>query len=98
MKTVSVQQAETSLSELLSEVEAGEDVVIARSGTPVVRLVLVRPVDVPPSEGETTEQGPINRQPGALRHLPGWRDFDPLTSDLFKPMTDEELAEEGWPV
>ena len=83
MKTVNVHQAKTTLSQLLAEVEAGEDVVIARNGTPVARLVLVQP---------------INRQPGALRHLPGWRDFDPFTSDLFKPMTDEELAEEGWPM
>lgn len=32
-------EAKTELSELLVEVEAGEDVVIARRGTPVARLV-----------------------------------------------------------
>lgn len=39
---VNVQEAKTRLSELLSRVEHGEDVVVARAGTPVARLV---PVD-----------------------------------------------------
>ena len=82
MKTVSVDEATTTLLALLADVAAGEDVVIARDGTPVARLVPA-----------------VVREPGALRHLPGWRDFDPHTSDLFKPLeTDEELAAEGWPV
>lgn len=38
-KTVTVQAAETRLSELIAEVEAGGEVVIARAGTPVARLV-----------------------------------------------------------
>lgn len=36
---VNVHQAKTRLSELLVAAEAGEEVVIARSGTPIVRLV-----------------------------------------------------------
>jgi len=42
-KTVPVHVAETHLSELVAEVEAGGDVVIARGDTPVVRLVPVAP-------------------------------------------------------
>ncbi len=38
---VDVYEAKTTLSELLKQVEAGEDVVIARAGKPVVRLVPV---------------------------------------------------------
>ena len=38
---VNVYEAKTTLSELLKQVEAGEDVVIARAGKPVVRLVPV---------------------------------------------------------
>ena len=38
---VNVYEAKTQLSDLLKRVEAGEDVVIARAGKPVVRLVLV---------------------------------------------------------
>ncbi|MBM4185129.1 MAG: type II toxin-antitoxin system Phd/YefM family antitoxin [Gemmatimonadetes bacterium] len=42
MKVVNVHQAKTELSKLLERAEAGEDVVIARAGTPVARLVPVR--------------------------------------------------------
>jgi prevent-host-death family protein len=40
---VNVQEAKTRLSQLLAEAEAGEDVVIARDGTPIMRLVPVNP-------------------------------------------------------
>ncbi len=39
MHVVNVHQAKTGLSRLLARVEAGEDVVIARRGEPVARLV-----------------------------------------------------------
>ena len=39
MITVNVHEAKTHLSRLLKQVEAGEDVVIARNGNPVARLV-----------------------------------------------------------
>ena len=39
MTTVNVHQAKTQLSRLLAQVEAGEEVVIARNGKPVARLV-----------------------------------------------------------
>ena len=39
MTTVNVHEAKTNLSKLLAQVEAGEDVVIARNGKPVARLV-----------------------------------------------------------
>ncbi len=42
MKMVNVHQAKTELSRLLEAVEAGEDIIIARSGVPVARLVPVR--------------------------------------------------------
>ena len=37
--TVNVHEAKTHLSRLLEAVEAGEDVVIARAGKPIARLV-----------------------------------------------------------
>ena len=40
---VNVHEAKSSLSRLLVAVEAGEDVVIARDGHPVARLVRVEP-------------------------------------------------------
>ena len=44
MTHVNVQEAKTRLSQLLAAAERGEEVVIARGGRPVVRLVAV---DVP---------------------------------------------------
>jgi antitoxin (DNA-binding transcriptional repressor) of toxin-antitoxin stability system len=39
MTTVNVYEAKTQLSQLLSRVEAGEEIIIARRGRPVARLV-----------------------------------------------------------
>ena len=44
MKQVSVREAKTHLSRLLRRVESGEEVVIARSGKPVAKLVPASPV------------------------------------------------------
>ncbi|MCG8462831.1 MAG: type II toxin-antitoxin system prevent-host-death family antitoxin [Holophagales bacterium] len=43
MTKVNVQEAKTQLSRLLGLVEAGEEVVIARYGKPVAKLVRVAP-------------------------------------------------------
>ncbi len=40
---LNVHEAKTRLSELLARVEQGEDIVIARAGKPVARLVAVHP-------------------------------------------------------
>jgi prevent-host-death family protein len=39
VKQVNVHEAKTQLSRLLQDVEEGEEVVIARNGTPVAKLV-----------------------------------------------------------
>jgi prevent-host-death family protein len=82
VKVVNVHDAKSTLSALLASVEQGEEVVIARHGRPVAKLVRY----VPPSR----------REPGSWRKLEGWKDFryDPA---LFAPMGDEELDDEGWP-
>ena len=43
MPIVNVHQAKTQLSRLLARVEAGEEVLIARRGEPVARLVACKP-------------------------------------------------------
>ena len=43
MPIVNVSEAKTQLSRLLAQVEAGEEVVIARRGRPVARLVRYMP-------------------------------------------------------
>ena len=50
MTTVNVHEAKTHLSRLLERVEAGEEIVVARAGKPVARLVPYedsRPTRVP---------------------------------------------------
>lgn len=42
MLTVNIHEAKTHFSKLVARVEAGEEIVIARDGTPVARLVAVR--------------------------------------------------------
>jgi prevent-host-death family protein len=42
MLTVNIHEAKTQFSKLIARVEAGEDVVIARDGAPVARLVAIR--------------------------------------------------------
>jgi prevent-host-death family protein len=66
-----VQQAKTHLSELLTRAEAGEEVVIARRGKPLVRLVVAQSC-------ETSA-----RIPGAWKGKFDLPDgfFDPLTED-----------------
>ena len=72
MSIVNVHQAKTHLSRLLAQVEAGEEIVIARRGKPVARLVGCKP------RGK--------RQPDVLKGkivLPeGF--FDPLSEEELK--------------
>ncbi len=73
-KTVNIYEAKTHLSRLVDQAAAGEDIVIARAGKPLVRLV---PVE---------QKAP--RQPGLLAHLnlhlPDEFFFDPLPEDEQK--------------
>lgn len=43
-KIVNVHEAKTQLSRILEEVEAGTDVIIARAGKPIARLVPLEPL------------------------------------------------------
>ena len=43
MRQVNIHEAKTRLSELVAAVEAGEEVVIARAGKPVARLIAEAP-------------------------------------------------------
>ncbi|MBT9489753.1 MAG: type II toxin-antitoxin system Phd/YefM family antitoxin [Rubrivivax sp.] len=47
MRTVNIHEAKTHLSRLLEEVEAGQEVVIARAGRPVARLMPLQPARPP---------------------------------------------------
>ena len=72
MTTVNVHEAKTNLSRLLAQVEAGEEVIIARNGKPVARLVSCKP------KGKPT--------PDVLKGLINIDDsfFDPLPEEELK--------------
>lgn len=83
MTTVNVHEAKTHLSRLLQRAAAGEEIVIARAGVPVARLVAYSPLQEP-------------RKPGALKGQI-WiaDDFDdPLPEEIlaaFEGRTDDEF-------
>ena len=72
MPVVNVHEAKTTLSALLARAQAGEDIIIARNGKPVARLVPLAP-------------GNPKRTPGLLAgklQIPD--DFDaPLPDDIL---------------
>jgi prevent-host-death family protein len=67
MKTVTIHTAKTTLSQLLAQVEAGEEIILARGKTPIAKLVPFQPP-------------PTRRQFGALRTIVsvGPEFFEPL--------------------
>jgi len=72
MQLVNIHEAKTRLSKLLEQVQAGEDVVIAKAGAPIVRLIPY----APPRHSVTP--------PGAMEGE-GWiaDDFDQPIDELF---------------
>jgi prevent-host-death family protein len=44
-ETVTIHRAKTTLSQLVARAEAGEEIIIARGGTPVAKLVPIQPLD-----------------------------------------------------
>jgi len=49
--TINIHEAKTHLSRLVERVEAGEELVLARAGRPVARLVPYRPRTTPREPG-----------------------------------------------
>ncbi len=85
MDPVNIHEAKTQLSKLIEIVEAGTEVVIARAGKPVAKLVPIQPPAKPV------------RKPGALKgRIRISDDFDkPLPQDIidaFEGKADEDPA------
>ena len=80
MVTVNVHEAKTQLSRLLAQVEAGDEVTIARNGTPVARLVACKP------RGK--------RQFGAMKGKQGWKELSDLIMEPL-PEEELRLWEGG---
>jgi len=72
MKIANIHEAKSQLSKLVDRALSGEEVIIARSGTPMVRLVPVR-------QGDTPQQG--GQWKGKVRIA---ADFDELPDDLTR--------------
>ena len=70
METANIHEAKTQLSRLLERVERGEEIIIARAGRPVAKLVPYRAATKPRVGGQWR---------GQVRIAP---DFDALPADL----------------
>ena len=81
MVTVNVHEAKTNLSRLLAQVEAGEEVIIARNGKPVARLVHEKP------------RAP--RQPGRWKGKISIDDrfFEPLPDEMLARWEGREIPD-----
>jgi len=64
VRQVNIHAAKTNFSQLVEEVEAGGEVIIARAGKPVLKLVRLEP------------ELPVLRKLGALKHLIEIPDMD----------------------
>ncbi len=83
---MNIAEAKAKLSELVARAEAGEEVVIARDGVPVVTLR-------PANDGARLTPEQASRRLGALAHLgPIWE-----APDAWEPDQEEIAAAEGGP-
>ena len=74
-QVVNIHEAKTHLSRLLERVRQGEEIVLAKAGTPIARLVPV-------------ERMRPEREPGLLKQL--GLDIE-MGDDFFEPLPEEEL-------
>ncbi len=83
METINIHAAKTHLSRLVERAAAGEEIVIAKNGRPIARLVALG-------------RGGRPRKPGALKgRVRIGPDFDaPLPSDLADALGAETLGAE----
>jgi prevent-host-death family protein len=80
MRTINVHQAKTNLSKLLSDVELGEEIIIANRGVPVAKLI--------PFHGASNRRASLGQDRG---HFVVPENFnDPLPEDI---LTDFEGGE-----
>ena len=80
MTVVTVHEAKTNLSRLLAQVEAGEEVIIARGRDPIAKIVPLKPLQKK------------RRVPGRLAHLVPPGSGDILSHGFWDPLTDEEMG------
>jgi len=74
MKTVNIHEAKTHLSRLIEAAAGGEEIVIAKAGKPMVRLVPISSQESP---------RPLGLLAGMVRETEGAWDEDPEIEALF---------------
>ena len=72
MTEVNIHEAKTHLSRLLAKVAAGEEVIIAKAGKPVAKLVKIEPV-IKKQFGSAA---------GTIKFKPGWD--APMTDEEYE--------------
>jgi prevent-host-death family protein len=77
MKTINIQAAKTHLSRLVDQVVAGEEIVLAKAGKPLVRLVPFR-------EPRTARRG--GQYAGQIVESPNCWDSDELAESIAAPL------------
>lgn len=87
MKTVNMHQAKTHLSRLVEEAAAGEEIVIAKAGRPMVRLVPVI---------HRRDPRPLGLPAGQVREIdPDWWGPDPELEALLHGEEKDPLLGEA---
>lgn len=77
METINMHEAKTRLSNLVEQALAGKDVVIAKAGTPLVRLVPVG-------------KAGVDRQPGRFKgRIRMAADFDHTPEEVIRAFEDD---------
>lgn len=75
MQTVNMHEAKSRLSALVNAALDGEEVVIAKAGTPLIRLV--------PYQSQTTPRKP-GRLKGLIKTSPDFDDIDDDITEMFE--------------
>lgn len=73
-RTVKVAEAKTHLSELLTKVESGEEIIIARGDTPVARLVPINDEERHANLFRLIRRDRAKNKPVSLEEILQWRD------------------------
>jgi prevent-host-death family protein len=93
MPTSNIHDAKTNLSKLIEVALRGEDVVIAKAGKPVVRLVAIedKPEEKPLTPGEKLQRG-IGMWKGKVPEITDeqWAESDRYVLQLFEESLNKD--------
>lgn len=82
MPQINIHQAKTHLSRLVEQAAQGEEIVIAKAGKPMARLVALQQ----PKKAKRRGFGALK---GKMKLLPGWD--DPITKEELAEWYDSKL-------